>query len=73
MAQIIEQNANIHVEESPATSDRTAASNDITGASLSAEPAALGDADLPDIVDLVIAMGKMPEEGLRGHFYINTR
>jgi len=53
MAQIIEQNANIHVEESPATSDRTAAS---------AEPAALGDADLPDIVDLVIAMGKMPEE-----------
>ncbi|QTG17102.1 tyrosine-type recombinase/integrase (plasmid) [Agrobacterium tumefaciens] len=62
MAKIIEQNSEIHVGESSAPSGSTAPGRDVSAPQVSAERAAPGDADLPDIVDLIIEMGRMPEE-----------
>ncbi|BCH19486.1 site-specific integrase [Mesorhizobium sp. L-2-11] len=67
MTVFIAQKPQNHVEKTSGTSHSTAAGDDLSTARLSAEPAApIGDEqftdDLPDIVDLVLEMGRATEE-----------
>lgn len=62
MAQNVEQKPKNHVEESSGASHSTAAGDAASLARLSAEPDAPIDDDLPDIIDVVMEMGRAPEE-----------
>lgn len=65
----VEQKSEKHPQESSGASHSTGAQDDVSDARLSAEPAALGaegrpDGDLPDIIDLVMEMGRVGDEPL---------
>ncbi len=62
MAQIIKQNTEIHVEKTLTPSLSTASAYEVSAPQVVAATLAPANADLPDIVDLVRAMGKMPEK-----------
>ncbi|TIL43307.1 site-specific integrase [Mesorhizobium sp.] len=62
MAQIVDQKPKNHVDPTSGPSHSTGAADDIPDARVSAEPAAPPANDLPDIVDVVMEMGRLPEE-----------
>ncbi|TPN81035.1 site-specific integrase [Mesorhizobium sp. CU2] len=61
MADFVEQKPKNHAERGSGPSHSTGAGDDIADARPSTEPAASGADDLPDIVDVVMAMGRAPE------------
>ncbi|TPK72391.1 site-specific integrase [Mesorhizobium sp. B2-4-18] len=62
MASLVDQNPENHVAPPSAPSHSTAAQDDVSSARLSVEPDAPRADDLPDIIDVVMAMGTTPEE-----------
>jgi integrase len=62
MAQNVEQKPENRLTRPSAPSHSTGPEDDVSGARLSADTKEAGAEDLPDIVDLVMQMGRVPEE-----------
>jgi integrase len=63
-AQIVTQKPENHARQSSGPSPSTASGDDVSDVRLSAEPVAHAADDLPDIIDLVLEMGRTPDEPL---------
>ncbi|MER8614420.1 site-specific integrase [Mesorhizobium sp. M0977] len=62
MAIFVEQKPKNHAERPSGASHSTGLADDVSAARTSADPVAQAEDDLPDIIDVVLEMGKTPEE-----------